>query len=169
MGLIICCACDRQRERRPIKRGGNVRCSNCGAYGPRIIYRRKVWADWAERDGLERMEARRRTFAGLRWIVESKGYKPGWSAVKFKALFGEWPDGLDVPIYEPTQGLLDWIRRSNARWKAARKKMEGACLGVSTLNGEIEPSVTLASTRPPTFSINAPSPLMTVEDWEVDL
>lgn len=166
MGLIICCGCDRQRERQPIKRGGNVRCSNCGAYGPRIIYRRKIWLDWSEKDGLERMEARRRSYAGLRWIVESRGYKPGWASVKFKGLFGGWPDGLEeVPAYEPTQGLLDWIRRGNARWKAARKLQEkggGVERGLYP-SDEVEPSVTLACPLPPA------SELMTEDDWNVTL
>ncbi len=151
MGLIVCCGCDRQREISPVKRI-NYNCSNCGAKKPRIIFRRKIWNNWSENTGIIKIEALRRTYAGLKWWAENKEYKPKYADAKFRSIFGNWPPDeiSDVPPYSPTANLLWWIAKSNEAWKK-KKRLEEKELQVEL------PVVSL------------PSPLMTDDDWSVEL
>jgi hypothetical protein len=45
----------------------------------------------AENNEKIKIEALRRTYAGLKWIGVNRKYKVGWLAIKFKTLFGYWP------------------------------------------------------------------------------
>lgn len=66
-------------------------------------------------------EDKRMFHAQLRHIAETRGYKPGWAANKFKEKFGEWPDDRDVPPVEPSGAVLSWVRsRAIAFAKAKR-------------------------------------------------
>jgi hypothetical protein len=124
MGLIICCGCGRQRSQKPVRRGAR-RCSNCGAGDPRIVHRIRVWHDLEDRDGLERYEARRRTYGGLLWLRDQKGYKPAYADAKFRTIFGERPNGEASATAEPPSAeLLAWLARDIARWKARKRAQE---------------------------------------------
>jgi DNA repair protein RadD len=46
----------------------------------------------------------------LMHIAQTRGYKPGWAAHKFREKFGSWPaTGCAKPI-EPTPEVLSWVR-----------------------------------------------------------
>jgi hypothetical protein len=156
MALIICCGCERQRKISPIKRNIYT-CSNCGAKHPRIIRRQKIWANWEDSPGIVKIEALRRTYAGLRWLAENKKFKPKYADAKFRSIFGYWPPDeiIDVPPYVLSQNLLWWITRSNQAWKKAKRLEE--------------------QTKAPQVILRLPasedtlSPFMTAEDWGVEL
>ncbi len=159
MGLVICFACDRQREISPVKRI-KYTCSNCGAKNPRIIRRQKIWKNWEENAGIIKIEALRRTYAGLKWLAENRKFKPKYPDAKFKSIFGYWPPDeiLEVPPYAPTSNLLWWIGRSNEAWKK-QKRLEEKEKAPTILLRLPEPSSALATS----------SPYMTADDWEVKL
>jgi hypothetical protein len=104
-----------------------------------------------------KIEALRRTYAGLRWLEENKKFKPKYADAKFRSMFGYWPPDeiIDVPPYVLSQNLLWWITRSNQAWKKAKRLEEQTKA----------PQVVL---RLPA-SEDAPSPFMTAEDWGVEL
>jgi hypothetical protein len=100
------------------------------------------------KDGIEADKARHETFAGLKKYAEHRGYKPGWASMKFKELFGRWPNGESVEAAAPApHELLVWIRRQNAAYAAKRRKDE----------------------KPKPMAPEAKSDLMSAEDWDVSL
>jgi hypothetical protein len=158
LGLIICIACQRQRIFDPLQRL-NYYCSNCGAHHPQRIYRRKVWMDWTEKQGIIKTQAKSGIYASLRWIVAQKGYKPGWAAMKFKIIFGDWPP-KEFEFIEPevpTSILLWFIQRQNDIWKR-QKRAEEKKTAADRVN---LPPVEVASECQPYW--------MTDSDWDVKL
>jgi len=153
MGLLVCVACDRCQERSPIQRL-RYYCINCGAYFPRVIHRRKWWMD--PKNGIIKQEALTRTYAGLKWIRENRNYSRGYSAVKFKVIFGYWPpDYFELNASQPpTAGLIRFIARENAQWKAL-KRAEEKEKGADRAGASLRVYVT--------------SPLMADSDWDVKL
>ena len=168
MGLIICVACGRQRDIEPVKRG-KLRCSNCGAITPKIVYRTmqrvRLGLEAGDKDGIEKYEARARTLAGLKWIADQKGYKQGeygWAAVSFKNIFGEWPNGESlVPPDAPQGGVMDWMKRRNAQYakemRAKEEKCEEQSGAARAGNGSQQPT-------PAKSQKSQSSPLMSAED-----
>jgi superfamily II DNA or RNA helicase len=45
----------------------------------------------------------------LVWIANSRGYKPGWTAHKYKEKFGEWPTRSVEPT-APCAATISWVR-----------------------------------------------------------
>lgn len=108
-------------------------CPNCG-------HERKILSKIAENDGelLEIVpgkllkigskkvwsrEERRVFLSELKGYAIDKGYKPGWSAAKYREKFGDWPDWSlkDVPpadVFSP--GTLLWIRSRNIAWSKSK-------------------------------------------------
>lgn len=129
MGLLHCFCCGRQREVKPIRKGAAYTCGNCGAKQVRIVRSKHQARDvsWTEKDGVSEYEAKHQTYAGLRRHAEHRGYKKakGWCAVKFKEIFGRWPNGEAVESAAPASaGLLWWIRKQNAAYRKRRKAEE---------------------------------------------
>src|SRR5215469_14670745 len=87
--LIVCLFCDRTRE--VFRSQNNMVCSNCGVRDPRIVRDHREYEDWSNKDGLPKIEAQRRVYAGLKWIRETKNHKNGYALAKFKDIFGCWP------------------------------------------------------------------------------
>jgi superfamily II DNA or RNA helicase len=48
-------------------------------------------------------------------IAESKGYREGWIAHKYREYFGVWPRGLDDVAAEPTQEVRDFLKHLQIR------------------------------------------------------
>jgi ribosomal protein L37E len=122
--LIICASCGRRRtlEHKP---KGTLRCSVCGAGAARIVRKIKAWMAYDDYDGAGLERAREDTMAGLVWYAHQRGYKPGWAAVKFKAIYGCWPNGESQAKPEPPQvELMRWIGRQNLRYAAEMRKQE---------------------------------------------
>jgi hypothetical protein len=144
LGLIICLSCGRQRLVSPIKKK-NYFCSNCEARHPRLVRREIALVVWADREGVEPELARHQTFAGLKKYAEYRGYKPGWASMKFKELFGRWPNGESNEAAAPAaHELLGWIRRQNAAYGRRMRAKE----------------------KPPAAEPEQGSPLMSAEDWD---
>jgi hypothetical protein len=61
--------------------------------------------------------------AGLKQYAETHGYKPGWSANKYRERYGVWPNDPRVRDVAPAPYDLDtsrWIKASAIRWSKAR-------------------------------------------------
>jgi superfamily II DNA or RNA helicase len=51
-----------------------------------------------------------------------RGYKPGWTAHKFKEKFGYWPNGLEhLPPQDPSTTTLRWIKSRAIAWAKAQQ------------------------------------------------
>jgi hypothetical protein len=150
VGLIICPTCDHQRELKPLKRA-KFKCSNCGCRAPRLVRRTKHWMRMGDHQGFPLAEAQRRTYAGLLWFAQSRGYKIGWASVKYRVLFGDWPaHTLIVDIEPPSAELIKWMTKQQQEYARMQRKKERAEL------------------LTPSFA-RAQSPLMNEGDWEVRL
>lgn len=42
------------------------------------------------------------------WMADSRGYKPGWAANKYRERFNVWPRGLEESRTAPDQAFLNW-------------------------------------------------------------
>ena len=62
----------------------------------------------------------------LTYIANTKCYKPGWAAHKFKEKFGTWPPSRDVVPIEPMPEVLSWVRSRNIAWAKAQQKAGAA-------------------------------------------
>lgn len=125
--LVVCLICDRTRILFWAKNA--LRCSNCGVPDPRVILDtdHKAWTgDYELKDGLPKIEAMRRTYGMLKWIRDTKNFKPKWPDAKFRDIFGCWPpkEIENAPDDPPTAGLLRIIHIGNQRWKKAKKEQE---------------------------------------------
>jgi hypothetical protein len=155
MPLIICPACDRRVKVGKARRA-RLRCSNCGALGARVVSNRQMHrlADSEESAGLNRDAARHMTFAGLKWQAEIKGYKPGWAGMKFKAMFGVWPNGESKEeAAAPGTGLVRWMYQQG---QAFKKEMKAK-------------GIPFVPTKKKVVATEKPSIIMSDEDWEVRL
>jgi superfamily II DNA or RNA helicase len=120
-GLTICPECSAVRsEGRP--------CSNCGwhpvakpaavkvADGElgEVDHRRQV----AKREYSD--TERRRVHQELISIAETRGYKRGWAAHKYKEKFGDWPPFGAVDPLEPSPEVLAWVRSRQIAFAKSR-------------------------------------------------
>ena len=62
-------------------------------------------------------------FRQLRSVQQTRGYKPGWAAHKFKDKFGHFPpwDYNDLPPASPTDATLRWIRSRDIAFAKSRR------------------------------------------------
>src|SRR5271157_4619670 len=97
MGLIVCFACGRQREVKPIKKGAKYSCSSCGAKQVRIIRSQNHASNisWCDKDGIDADEAKHQAYAGILGHATAREFKnaKGYAAHKFRELFARWPNG----------------------------------------------------------------------------
>src|SRR5580765_3072981 len=107
---VICIGCHHAVDMK-VPRKGNLRCSNCGSAVARTVRVMKKVMLNGGRSSAE--DARIRVFAGLLSVAKERGYKRGWAAVKFKAVYGVWPDRLDPPPENPSGELMWWIKKQN--------------------------------------------------------
>lgn len=118
-------------------------------------------------------EAKILTHAGLISIAGNRGYKKGWAAVKYKKIYGAWPDG-DPPPENPSGELSWWIKQQSKQYAKSMREKEAAA-DVSSIDGgnakrgdiRSDVIITKASKLNPTG--NPPETLMSHEDWDVDL
>lgn len=84
--------------------------------------------DDSDKDGIERHDARVKTYGALLWYADSKGYKPGYVTAKFKQIYGCFPNGEKAAAVAeaPSSELLHWIRRGNAAYARRRREREKA-------------------------------------------
>jgi superfamily II DNA or RNA helicase len=59
--------------------------------------------------------------AQLTWIAQERGYKPGWTAHKYKEKFGAWPVwGSNPEPMPPTPEVRSWVRSRQIAYAKAR-------------------------------------------------
>jgi DNA repair protein RadD len=64
---------------------------------------------------------RQRWHRMLTYIAEERGYKPGWTAHKFKEKFGSWPSwGAHPQPIEPTPEVRSWVRSRQIAFAKSR-------------------------------------------------
>jgi hypothetical protein len=118
----LCISCHHYAEIKPLRKGRKLRCSACGSGVARVV--RVIKASMLNGGQAPEIMAKLSTHAGLISIAANRGYKKGWAAVKYKAIYGAWPDG-DPPPQNPSQELLWWIKKGNAAYAKARRALEG--------------------------------------------
>jgi DNA repair protein RadD len=64
--------------------------------------------------------------AMLVYIAQTKGYKPGWAAHKYKEKFGTWPASRHIEPKEPSPEVLSWVRSRNIAYAKAKQKVAAA-------------------------------------------
>jgi hypothetical protein len=62
-------------------------------------------------------------FTELKRVQETRGYRRGWTAHKFKERFGDWPplDFQRLPSSVPTAATLRWVQSRNIAWAKAQQ------------------------------------------------
>jgi len=63
-------------------------------------------------------------YAELKRIQETRGYKTGWTAYKFREKFGDFPpfDFNSLPSCAPSASTLRWVQSRNIAWAKAKQK-----------------------------------------------
>jgi len=114
--------------------------------------------------------AQRETYWGLCSIVEARGYKPGWAAFKFKAIWWCWPR-IEQGKMRPYAELQDWIEAERNKWKREKKKeKKGSGQVVQLHYAPAEPEVVARGDRLVYRSkYDDGRSLMADEDWDADL
>lgn len=113
MAWVVCCSCHHYAEVKPLPRGAKLKCSNCQAKAVRTV--RQLKTSMLNGGQMPADVARVLTHAALVSIANHRGYKPGWAAAKFKAIYGYWPDNKPEP-QNPSGELLWWIRQGNKKF-----------------------------------------------------
>jgi superfamily II DNA or RNA helicase len=67
-------------------------------------------------------------YSELKRIQETRGYKPGWTAYKFKEKFGDWPpyDFNRLPAHAPSAATLRWVQSRNIAYARSRDQTQTA-------------------------------------------
>jgi superfamily II DNA or RNA helicase len=73
-------------------------------------------------------EAQQRFYAELRRVAETRGYKGGWSAHKFKEKFGHFPPFAwnSQPSATPSPATFRWVQSRNIAWAKSQPRIGGA-------------------------------------------
>ncbi|MGE0282959.1 MAG: DEAD/DEAH box helicase [Rhizobiaceae bacterium] len=114
-----------------LKPAGILQCAQCGFVPERQ-------SQIAERDGqLIQLNGKRRTkaegtphsqqdvYSMLLWIVQERGYKPGYAAAKFKDRYGIWPPRHLMALPKPPDAIfMNWLKSRNIAYARARKKAD---------------------------------------------
>jgi DNA repair protein RadD len=97
-------------------------CSNCGHVRQRKALIETVQGVMQELSGSVAREDKQRFYSELVFVAQSRGYKPGWSAVKYKEKFGVYPKGLfEVPM-TPSHATLNWIKSRQIAWAKSKRR-----------------------------------------------
>jgi DNA repair protein RadD len=73
-------------------------------------------------------EAQQRFYAEIRRVAETRGYRPGWSAHKFKEKFGHFPPFAwnSQPSATPSPATFRWVQSRNIAWAKLQTRIGGA-------------------------------------------
>ena len=97
-------------------------CSHCGHVRQRKALVETVNGVMQELNGSVAREDKQRFYSELVFVAQSRGYKPGWSAVKYKEKFGVYPRGLqDIPA-TPSHATLKWIQSRQIAWAKSKRR-----------------------------------------------
>jgi len=67
-------------------------------------------------------EDKQKFYSELIYVAQSRGYKPGWSAVKYREKFGVYPRGLVEVPSQPSLTTLGWIKSRQIAWAKSRRR-----------------------------------------------
>ncbi len=60
-------------------------------------------------------------YGQLRWIAEDRGYRSGWAANQYRAMFGVWPNAYrDAYPVAPNEDTLSWVKSQQIRYSKSR-------------------------------------------------
>lgn len=65
-------------------------------------------------------------FRQLLWIVQEKGYSPGWAGHKYREKFGNWPPRSwnQREAMEPSPTMRSWLRSRQIAWAKSKHRQE---------------------------------------------
>ncbi len=154
---VICISCHHAVEKSPLPRNRRLKCLACGSAVARVV--RVIKMDMLNGGQMPPDAAKTLTHAGLISIAHHRGYKKGWAAVKYKKIYGVWPDG-DPPPENPSGELTWWIRSESKSYAKMMRENEAAI-------GVVKREIPKAHKYNPTGK--AEDTLMSKDDWEVNL
>ena len=68
------------------------------------------------------MQGKAAVYGQLKAIAETRGFKPGWVAHKFRELFGVWPNHYTgVPAAPPTEEVKAWVKQQENAWARTQR------------------------------------------------
>ena len=71
------------------------------------------------------MDDKRTMYAELKGVAQSRGYKEGWAAHKYREKFGVWPQSLKgTPPRTPSMATLSWVKSRQIAHAKAREKRD---------------------------------------------
>jgi len=69
-------------------------------------------------------DRKQHVYSQLLHVASARGYRPGWAANQYRAMFGVWPRGLRDVEAAPTGELLGWLKSQQIRFAKGREKGE---------------------------------------------
>jgi len=69
----------------------------------------------------ERFGSKQQVYSELLYYCSEKGFKQGWAAMKYKDIFGKWPNNLANETKQTSMNLRNWIREENLKWKKSQE------------------------------------------------
>lgn len=153
---VICIGCHHAVEMK-VPRKGTLKCTACGSRVARTV--RQIKTNMLNGGQMPPEAARTLTHAALISIARERGYKGAWAAMKFKLIYGSWPEGSPEPE-NPSGELMWWIKREGKAYARMMREKDG---------GEWKGKKVRPSKINPTGDVNRDSSLMSEDDWGVDL
>jgi hypothetical protein len=97
-------------------------CSHCGHVRQRRALVEAIDGVMTELSGNAKREDKQKFYSELIYVAQSRGYKPGWSAVKYREKFGVYPRGLVEVPSQPSLTTLGWIKSRQIAWAKSRRR-----------------------------------------------
>jgi DNA repair protein RadD len=69
-------------------------------------------------------DRKQHVYSQLLQVCRARGYRPGWAANQYRAMFGVWPRGLREVEAAPTGELLSWLKSQHIRFAKGSQKAE---------------------------------------------
>jgi hypothetical protein len=143
MAWLICIACHHTAQGRGMPRKGHLVCNGCGSRVARAV--RVMKPAMFNGGQTEAGAAKVMTYAGLLSIARERGYRVGWAGMKYRAIYGVWPN-IETEPRNPSAELMWWIKRESIAYAKAHFPREK----------KVMPE-------------EKPSELMNDDDWGIDL
>ena len=100
-----------------------IKTPQCEACGHRAVQPSKVTTTNGVLVKLEKTghASKQTVYSMLNCIAQDKGYQPGWTANKYRTIFGVWPRQMQNTILTPTPEMRNWITSQNIRYARRRQ------------------------------------------------
>lgn len=111
---------------------GREVCPICGAAMPKSRTPHHVDGDLVLVDGKPKQKKehpelpRAEWYGGLLWIARERGYSEGWAAHRYKAKFGNWPNGLPKAAMQPKPEVVRFEKYLRIRYAKAKETQKEA-------------------------------------------